>query len=201
MYSEKQSRRLFLLECLAMFIWFKDDENRAVVCWEWPALSHGQHGLGKKLMGLASSSHTSSHLYLIPRSAGWLLWVSLGSCAGLTASACDASLRWYSLAWQQLVLPAWLAICQEQRELTCRGPLSSPCCWVWSHLQTESVGLDGMKQMLTLFLWLGIIVKGFLNRRREWLKNYTIPQISNIIDSYKDDSSYHLFNSSYAPSF
>lgn len=49
-------------------------------------------------------------------------------------------MRWYPSAWQQLVIPAWLAICQEQRELTCRGPLSSPWCRVWSPFQNRFFG-------------------------------------------------------------
>lgn len=92
-----------------MFIQLKMMENRAVVCWEWPAVSHGQCGSGR-----------SWRVYLSPptlpptstrsRSAGWVVCVSPGSCAGLT--------------WQ-LVMPACGGAHQPDSSLSSRRDLPS----------------------------------------------------------------------------
>ena len=53
-----------------VFIWVKGDEDRAVVNWEWPMVSHGW-----------CRSWGEVPPCLISRSSGWVLWFCLGSCA------------------------------------------------------------------------------------------------------------------------
>lgn len=59
------------------------------------------------------------------------LWagIPVGSCAGWPCQVrCQRGVG--LSAWWQLVLPAWLAICQEQSSATCRRPRRSS--WRWS---------------------------------------------------------------------
>ena len=53
-----------------VFVWVKGDEDRAVVYWGWPMVSHGWY-----------RSQGEVPPCLISRASGCILWFSLGSCA------------------------------------------------------------------------------------------------------------------------
>ena len=76
---------------------------------------------------------------LMSRSAGWVLRRSLGSCAAWPGNSwCQCGVVPSSLT--AAGPPAGLTICQEQRAVTCRGPLRSPWCWIWSPFQSIFFG-------------------------------------------------------------